>query len=399
MLAPSPKSNKNYKLTDSCWGIEEFQSLQKVIESENFTMGNKVKEFESKFAKYHGKNHGIMVNSGSSANLLSIASLFFKKKNPLKKGDEVIVPALSWSTSYFPLQQYGLKCKFIDINIDTLNVDFEVLKKSITEKTKLILAVNILGNPCELHKIKQICNEKKIYLFQDNCESLDAEIKGKKAGTFGDVSSFSFFYSHHINTMEGGMILTDSKEIANLCYSMRSHGWTRNLIDISKKRRKNIIELYDFIYPGYNIRPLEFSAACGLEQIKKLPKMTQIRRKNLKFFNQIFCDDPRFMIQKEIGNSSSFSFPIILKKKYKLYREKLFRALTNSGIEFRMVAGGCFTRHKVYKFFDSPTVPPSLVNANYVHDNGFCVGNYAKDLSTSLKYLKHILDNVITIKK
>ena len=127
--------------------------------------------------------------------------------------------------------------------------------------------------------------------------------------------------------------------------------------------------------------------------------MTQIRRKNLKFFNQIFCNDPRFMIQKEIGNSSSFSFPIILKKKYKFYREKLFKALTNSGIEFRMVAGGCFTRHKVYKFFDSPTVPQSLVNANYVHDNGFCVGNYAKDLSTSLKYLKDILDNVIAIKK
>ena len=195
------------------------------------------------------------------------------------------------------------------------------------------------------------------------------------------------------------MILTDSKEIANLCYSMRSHGWTRNLIDISKKKRKNIIELYDFIYPGYNIRPLEFSAACGLEQIKKLPKMTQIRRKNLKFFNQIFCNDPRFMIQKEIGNSSSFSFPIILKKKYKFDREKLFKALTNYGIEFRMVAGGCFTRHKVFKFFDSPIISKSLVNANYVHDYGFCVGNYAKDLSINLKYLKQILDKTIPLKK
>ena len=137
--------------------------------------------------------HGVMVNSGSSANLIGIGSLFFKKKNPLKKGDEVIVPAISWSTTYSPLQQYGLKLKFIDVDPNTVNIDFAKIEKAITKRTKMILVVNILGNPCHLSEIKKICKKKNIYLMEDNCESLGAKYKNKFTGTFGDINTMSFF--------------------------------------------------------------------------------------------------------------------------------------------------------------------------------------------------------------
>ena len=381
-----------YKLVNSNWGNEEVNSMQNVIKSGFFTMGKNVDIFQKSFAKYHKMKFGIMVNSGSSANLLGIASLFFKKKNPLKPGDEVIVPALSWSTSYFPLLQYGLKVKFIDIDLKTLNINLDSLKKNITKKTKLILNVNILGNPSDLYDIQEICKKKKIYLFEDNCESLDAELKKKKAGTFGILNSSSFFFSHHINTMEGGMLLTNDEEIANICYSMRAHGWTRDLINSKIKRNKNLIEMYDFIYPGYNLRPLELSAACGIEQLKKLPNMTKKRRENLKYFEKLFKHDDRFIIQEQNGKSSSFCFPIIQNKEFKPNRERLFKSLKKEGIEFRMVTGGCFTRHKVIKYFKDAIKVDNLKNANYVHDYGFFVGNYPSNLSKNLDLLKNILD-------
>ena len=385
------QSNIKYKLVDSNWGKEEIESMKKVISSGFFTMGKNVNLFQEKFANYHDKKYAVMVNSGSSANLIGIASLFYKKKNPLKSGDEVIVPAISWSTSYYPLMQYGLKCKFVDVDLDTLNINIESLRKNITKKTKLVFNVSILGNPTDLVSIKKICSKENIYLFEDNCESLDAEINLKKTGTFGDLSSSSFFFSHHINTMEGGMVLTDNKELANLCLSLRAHGWTRDLMN--KNKTKHLIEMYDFIYPGYNVRPLELSAACGLVQLKKLSKMTKMRRKNLKFFEGLFENDERFIIQKENGKSSCFSFPIILNKKFNPNREKIFSALKKSGIEFRIITGGCFTRHKVIKYFNvDRNINKKLPNANYAHDYGFFVGNYPKDLSKQLILLKKVLD-------
>ena len=191
--------------------------------------------------------------------------------------------------------------------------------------------------------------------------------------------------------MEGGMILTDSEELANICFSLRAHGWTRDLIN--KKKTKHLVEMYDFIYPGYNVRPLELSAACGIVQLKKLRKMTNIRRKNLKYFENLFKNDDRFIIQNENGKSSSFSFPIILNKRFKPDREKIFKALKKNGIEFRIITGGCFTRHKVIKFFDvKKDINSKLPNANYAHDYGFFVGNYPKDLSKQLDLLRSVLN-------
>ncbi len=385
-----------YNLTHSTWGKSETTAIKKVISSGQYTMGKIVKNFEIKFSNYLGKKYGVMVNSGSSANLLSIASLFYKKKNPLKPGDEVLVPSISWSTTYFPLQQYGLKLKFIDVDPSTLNMDVESVKKSISKKTKLILVVSILGNPADLPALKNICKKKNIYLMEDNCESLDAEINRKKTGTFGIVNTFSFFYSHHISTMEGGMISTDSIELYHILLALRAHGWTRNIprnSKIFKVKKNNFYEDYRFILPGYNVRPLEISAAAGIEQLKKLPKMTKQRRKNWKYFKNLFENDKKFTIQKENGKTSSFCFTLILKPKFKHLKKKIFNLLRRNKIGFRMITGGCILKHDVAKYLNF-SKSSNLKNAFYAHENGFFVGNSSKDLKKEISLLKKILNKI-----
>ena len=386
----------SYNLTYSTWGKSEIRAVKKVISSGHFTMGKNVKNFENKFSRYFGKKYGVMVNSGSSANLVSIASLFYKKINPLKAGDEVLVPSISWSTTYFPLQQYGLKLKFIDVDPKTLNIDIESVKKNISKKTKLILVVSILGNPAELPELKKICNKRKIYLMEDNCESMDAEIKGKKTGTFGITNTFSFFYSHHISTMEGGIVLTDNTEIYHIILALRAHGWTRNIPrrnKIFKIKKSSFYEDYRFILPGYNLRPLEISAAAGIEQLKKLPAMTKQRRRNWKHFQTLFKNDEKFTIQEENGKTSSFCFTLILKPQYKHMKKKIFESLRKNKIGFRMITGGCILKHDVAKFLKF-SKGSSLKNAFYAHENGFFVGNSSKNLSKEITLLKKTLNKI-----
>ena len=216
--------NTKYNLASDSWGNEEISAINDVIKSNQYTMGPKVKKFEEEFADYFKSDYAIMVNSGSSANLLMIASLFYSNDYDLKKGDEVIVPAVSWSTTYYPVNQYGLKLVFVDIDRNTLNIDPKEIIKAINQKTKLIFAVNLLGNPSDLEDLKSICKKNEIILIEDNCESLGAKYHDKYAGTCSLMGSFSFFFSHHMQTMEGGMILTNDKNLYELCLSLRAHG-------------------------------------------------------------------------------------------------------------------------------------------------------------------------------
>ena len=266
-----------YPLSNTSWKENEINALRKVISSNKFTMGKKVQRFEKIFAKYLGSKHCVMVNSGSSANLLMIAALFYtkRKKFKLKRGDEVIVPSIGWSTSYFPLYQMGLKIKFVDVDLYTLNYDLENLRKSINRNTRMILAVNLLGNSNDFSYIQQLINKQNIILIEDNCESLGAKFNKKFCGTFGLMGSHSFFFSHHISTMEGGAIVTNDDEIYHILLTLRAHGWTRDLPDknlICKKSKDPFKEMFRFVLPGFNVRPLELSAAVGIEQLKRLPK-------------------------------------------------------------------------------------------------------------------------------
>lgn len=382
-----------YELAASSWGEEELAAAKAVLDSGYYTMGANVAEFEKEFAAYFGKKYGVMVNSGSSANLVAVASLFFKKDRPLQRGDEVIVPAISWSTTYHPLQQYGLKLKFLDVELESLNVDTGKLAQALTPQTRAIVAVSILGNPAALDVMRKFADQHGLYLIEDNCESMDAELNGQKTGTFGELNTFSFFFSHHISTIEGGMILTDDLELAHLCRSIRAHGWTRDLppgSPLYEKKTNDHFEAYRFILPGYNVRPMELSAAIGREQLKKLPAMTQARRKNLALFQKLFADDERYLIQKENGKSSAFSFTIVLKPNVSPPREKVFAALKAADIGFRIITGGCFLRHDVIKYYDYEVVG-NVDNANYAHDNGFFVGNHPHDLSLQIERLHQVL--------
>ncbi|CAK0756382.1 GDP-4-keto-6-deoxy-D-mannose 3-dehydratase [Azospirillaceae bacterium] len=383
-----------YELAASTWGQEEIDAIQRVVMSDRFTMGENVKEMEKRFCEYFGTKFAVMVNSGSSANLAAVAALFYKKDRPLQRGDEVIVPAISWSTTYHPLQQYGLKLRFIDVELNTLNIDVSKLEQALTPKTRMIVAVSILGNPAALDVMRAFADRHGLYLLEDNCESMDAELNGKKTGTFGHLNTFSFFFSHHISTMEGGMVATDNEELNHLLRAVRAHGWTRDLPEDSplfERRSDDFFEAYRFIIPGYNLRPLEMSGAIGIEQLKKLPSFTAQRRKNLALFTDLFGKDDRFIIQRENGKSSCFCFPIILNPAYALDRTRVLKALKDADIGYRIITGGNFLRHDCIKYYDYDTVG-EIKNADIAHDSGFFVGNHPYDLSLQIKTLYDILD-------
>jgi CDP-6-deoxy-D-xylo-4-hexulose-3-dehydrase len=391
-------NNVKYPLASTTWDQKEHDAMQRVISTGSYSMGKEVKLFEDQFANYFGKKYAVMANSGSSANLLMIAALFFKKESPLKKGDEIIVPAISWSTTYTPLQQYGLKVKFVDIDLDTLNFDLEALESAVTEKTKVVLAVNLLGNPNDFNRIKEIIRDKNIILLEDNCESMGAEFGGEKAGSFGLMGTFSTFFSHHISTMEGGLVITDDEELYHIMLSLRAHGWTRNLpnnnLVSGKKSENSFEESYKFILPGYNLRPLELSGAVGQEQLVKLDTFVNERRRNATIFDKIISNIQGIKIQKEIGKSSFFGFSIILDSNLGINRDILVSKLMSKGIECRPIVAGNFTKNDTIKYFDC-IIHRTLTNADNVDKNGFFIGNHHYNLEKEIEYFGNVLkDNL-----
>lgn len=384
---------QGYSLASSTWDEKELNAINEVIKSDIFTMGKKVAEFEKDFAKFVGSKYAVMTSSGSTANLIATAALFYTKNNKLKRGDEVIVPAVSWSTTYYPLHQYGLKLKFVDVDLHTLNYDLEALKNAISDKTKMIMCVNLLGNPNDFDAIKAMICDKNIILLEDNCESMGAEYKGKQAGTFGIMGTFSTFYSHHMATMEGGFVVTDDEELYHILLCLRAHGWTRNLPKdnlVAPKSDDWFSESFRFVLPGYNVRPVEMSGAIGIEQLKKLPNFLKHRRENAKLFQKYFANHPDFIVQQEIGSSSWFGFSLIIKPNSKLKRSDIIKLLEANNIEYRPIATGDFTQNEVIKYFDYE-IFGELKNAKYLQENGFFVGNHQIDISNQINLLNSVI--------
>ncbi|EOG9653860.1 DegT/DnrJ/EryC1/StrS family aminotransferase [Campylobacter coli] len=378
---------KKYTLASSTWDEKELQAIQEVIKNDMFTMGEKVVKFEKDFATFVSSKYAVMTSSGSTANLIAIAALFYTKNPKLRRGDEVIVPAVSWSTTYYPLYQYGLKLKFVDI-------DLETLKNAINDKTKMIMVVNLLGNPNEFDVINNLIKDKDIVLIEDNCESMGAEYKGKQAGTFGVMGTFSTFFSHHMATMEGGFVVTDDEELYHVLLCLRAHGWTRNLPKENKVANKSddwFSESFRFVLPGYNVRPVEMSGAIGIEQLKKLPIFLKYRRENAKLFCECFKNHPDFIIQKEIGSSSWFGFSLIIKPDSILKRDNIIKKLEANNIEYRPIVTGDFTQNEVMKYFNYE-IFGELKNAKILHENGFFVGNHQVDIAEHIYRLKQVLN-------
>ena len=388
---------ENYSLASDSWDELEVNAINDVIKSNRYTMGSKVRQFENEFSKFFDVKYSLMLNSGSSANLLAIASLIIDEETDLNQGDEVIVPAVSWSTTFSPISQYGLKLRFVDIDLNTLNIDENLIENAITKKTKAIFAVNLLGNSCNFKKLKDLCDKYNLLLLEDNCESLGAKYDNKFTGTIGNVGTFSFFFSHHMQTMEGGMLVTNNKKTYELANSMRAHGWIRDLPDdnsLFKKTGDNFEDSFKFITPGYSIRPLEMSGAIGSVQLRKINSFIDNRRENAKFFNELFKSNENIIIQRETGESSWFGFSIVLKNKFLGKRSEVLKKLSNANIETRPIVAGNFTKNPTIKYMDH-TISGELKNAEYIDENGFFVGNDHRDLKSRILLLHDTINNIL----
>jgi CDP-6-deoxy-D-xylo-4-hexulose-3-dehydrase len=382
-----------YSLASSTWDSKELEVANNLLSSGNLTMGPQVAEFENQFANYIGTKYAVMFNSGSSANLGMIAGLKYVKDSILLDGDHIIVPAVSWSTTYYPVNQLGFVLDFVDIDLETLNIDPEKVKNAIKPRTKAIFAVNLLGNPAALLELKKIANENNLILIEDNCESLGAQINNQKTGSFGVAGSHSFFFSHHICTMEGGMVTTNSLELAETMISLRAHGWTRGLPDqnsVFNKSNDPWEDLFRFVLPGFNLRPLEISGAIGQIQLDKFPKFLDNRRKNAKKFMELFSNSNSYQIQKEHGDSSWFGFSIILKGKLKGRRSEILNLLKENKIDTRPIVAGNFTVNPVMKHLKYETLP-ELPNANLIQNDGFFIGNHHFDVTLELHQIYLLL--------
>lgn len=390
-------TNWEHPLATDTWDSEESRAIRRVIASNHFTMGEEVLNFEREFAEFMGSSHAVMVNSGSSANLCAAFAFRYKQQlegvYPSSIKNEVIVPAVGWSTTFAPFSQAGFTLVFADIEPDTLNINVDQVKGLVTENTAGIVSVNLLGNPSDLETLTRLSMEHNLFLFEDNCEGLGAEISNKLTGTFGDASSFSFFYSHHMSTMEGGMILTDNSDLFEIMKSVRAHGWTRELSSDSFLRpseHDDFRKHFDFVLPGFNIRPIEIEAAVGREQLKKLPRMLDQRRRNGKKYTEMLALQDQFSGQTEFGRSSWFSFYISEKAPGR--RSALVDKFTQAGIETRPVMTGNFLRHRASNFMKI-NAPLELTNADWVHDNGLLFGNRSEDLFQVLEQVgSRVLD-------
>lgn len=333
-----------HSLTESTWGREEIEAGYKVLRSGTTTMGNVTKEYERRFAEYIGTKYAVACNSGSSANLLMVAAWTLR----YGKGT-VVVPALGWATSYAPFQQYGWKLRFVDIDRETLNYDLAALwNANENDDVDLILAINILGNPNDFNGFP-----RRARIIEDNCESLGAEYNHRMTGSLGVMGSHSTFFSHHICTMEGGMVTTNDEYFYHMLLSIRSHGWTRHLPEDNAFNVKP--GKFDFIFPGYNVRPTEIQSAIGLAQLEKIDGLIEQRRKNAETFP--------LKKQKEIGKSSWFGFAVFGGDVPKVIDK----------YEYRPVVTGNFLRSPSIKFYDFEAGP--MRNADYIHDNAVMIGN------------------------
>lgn len=384
-----------YLLCDNPWDDEEIKAINSVISSGMYTMSKNVAEYEKEFAKHFGVKHAVMVSSGSAANLLGIASLVYSGRLP--RGSEVIVPAVSWSTTYFPLEQFGMKLVFVDIDSETLNISVEHVKRAITADTKMIFAVNLLGNSNQFDELQTVCREHNIILAEDNCESMGAKYKEKYLGTIGLFGSYSTFYSHHMCTMEGGVTVTDDNELYEYMLAIRAHGWTRNLpadSTIYQKKNDPFYESFNFIVPGFNLRPVEMEGAIGLRQLKKIDRMISNRRSNAEYFIERMKEFPEIRLQKEIGESSWFGFSMILTGRLADKRSELVKVLSDAHIECRPIVAGNFTRNVVIKYMDY-RIPEKLENADEVHYQGLFIGNHSQRNQDLVDYFIRTLRDFI----
>ena len=393
-----------YNLLSNAFDKKDIDEGIKVLNSQQITIGKITKKFENFFAKKIGSKYALMTNSGSSANLMALSALtspLSKKKIPTK--GEVLLPAVCWSTSLWPIIQNNLKPIFVDVELDTFNIDLDQLEKKISKNTVAIMLVHVLGISTNMKKLKKIIRKHKIELIEDTCESLGAKFDNKNLGTFGRFGTYSFYYSHQITSGEGGMITCDSIEDYNILKSIRSHGWSRDTIFLSKfsKKYPQIDNNFLFIGPGYNLRPTEIQGAIAFNQFKKLDKFIKLRKKNRSLIinelkkHKLWNNQFDFVKIKKNIDPSWFGLPFLINKDLMVNKSKFLKYLTINGIENRPIISGNFLNQPAAKFYNFKFNPNDFINSNEIEKRGFFIGLHTKLIKQ--KELRTLVNHLLNI--
>lgn len=362
---------------------ETKKKLVAFIESaDQMSFGRECERFEKNFAKWQGRKHCVFLNSGSSANLAVIQAILNMGK--LQEDDCVGFSALTWSTNVMPLIELGLTAIPVDVKMDTLNVSSDNLLKALAKyPIKLLFLTNLLGFCGDIDRIRDICRDKKIILLEDTCESLGTVYKGVKLGNFGYASTFSFYVGHHMSTIEGGAVCTDSESLATMLRLVRAHGWDRNLtlakqdkIRAKFKVNSTFYSRYTFYDLGYNFRSTEINGFLGNVQLGYLPEIIRKRQKNFhKLASAIYANEDKYIpiSYRHIDTVSNFAFPVICKTA--AIRDELVKKCDGK-VEIRPIVGGDMTRQPFFaKYMGRHTEDLELSNAGFIHDRGLYVGN------------------------
>ena len=345
------------------------------------TMHDRVRAFEKRFAERLGVPYAVMVNSGSSANLLAVAAACNPARSaPLRPGDEVLVPAVCWSTSLWPLVQYGLRPVLVDADPDTLNLSIPDARRRLTNRTRAIMAVHVLGNSCAVDELQSLAADNGLLLIEDSCESLLSSANGKALGTFGKFGTFSFYYSHHITTGEGGMIVCSDAADYDLLRTLRAHGWTREQSNRGEieAAHPDLDPRFLFANAGYNVRPMEVQAAIGMRQLDRFDDMANARNTNRARLVEA--------VRKHPGWRGQFTFPMAASGTTPVWfgftalladsrdRREFLRALEARGIENRPILSGNFARQPGLRLFGIDVDPNDYPGAETIHKRGFFIG-------------------------
>lgn len=387
---PEPAADES-PLSVPLYGSEEVGDALECLLEQRVTMGDRVAAFEREFADFIGSEYAIMVNSGSSANLIAISVLCqHVVEGRLQPGDEVIVPAVAWSTSLAPILQLGCVPVLVDIDEQTLNMRPESITDAMSDRTRAVLPVHLLGNPVDMPGVMEFADSHDLWVVEDTCESLGSSIGGKKVGSFGHFGTFSFYFSHHITTIEGGMIVTDDRQLADLARSLRAHGWSREMSVRGELETANpqIDPYFLFVNVGYNLRPMETQAAFGSVQLRRLDEFNEQRRANaliLEAALRKYDDNLRLVTEQQGGRSTWFGFSVILKDADT--RRRLRDHLEARKIATRPIVAGNLALQPAFR--DNPhRVVGELATATAIGERGLFIGNHP---SLTPAHLQHII--------
>ena len=383
------------------YGADEVNEAVEALLSTHITMGERVRRFETMWAEYLGVRHAIMVNSGSSANLVAAAVLV----NPafpgrLQPGDEVLVPAVAWSTTYFPLVNVGLVPVLVDVDLETFTLDPVAAERALGPRTRAMLPVHLLGNACDMRALGDLARRRRLTVIEDACEAHGSRFEGRSAGTFGVMGTFSFYFSHHISTIEGGMVVTDDDRVADLCRMLRAHGWTRDVSAKPEVPNPGIDERFLFVNLGYNFRATEVQGAFGIHQVPKLERFIQIRRDNVADWNTHLRKYAQWLLEcpgrDDHGSRSVwFGYPITVREGAPFSRDDLVTFLEEKGIETRPIMAGNFEDQPAIRLFEHRIATP-LANAELIMRQSFFIGNHHAIGEPERRYVKECVDEFMS---